>query len=131
MVFPKVQMTAGGSVLPPTTSKHGSSLSHSHYTTTGMTKNKPKAGVGVSKRSNVMEKLFEGEKRWRERYNICSVIKRCLFIAYTGITNLSRMQFHFRPSLVGLDKKRSSSASKYLPCPSRLCCCASFLFFFF
>lgn len=46
MIFPKVQMTAVGSVLPPMTSKHGSSLSHSHYTTTGMTKNKSKTGVG-------------------------------------------------------------------------------------
>lgn len=64
----------------PTTDKHDSSISHSHFKTTGMTKNKPKTGVGVSKRSNVMEKLGEGDKRWRERYNIRSEIKRCLFI---------------------------------------------------
>lgn len=75
-----------------------------------------------------MEKLGKGDKRWREIYNICSVIKRCLFIAWIGITNLSRMQFHFRPSLVGPDKKRSSAASKYLLCPSRLCCCDSLSF---
>lgn len=50
-------MTAVGYILSTTTDKHGRSLSHSHYTTTGMAKKKLAQSMGRG--------LVKGQMSWK------------------------------------------------------------------